>query len=170
MADGTAVHSAPTTIPLIVPAMYTHLMAARSKVVLTSQLGKHKLDFCLMFLKTFEENYPAAGIVRRLFLAAVALNGRKEKGSSEVAVAADIRREPTHDYLSNDVEFLSTEAHSPQSIGFGLSGFALLPVQGGLFEMGIDETDQYVPPFALSPTCPYLLKINHVQKHFIDEF
>jgi hypothetical protein len=54
MADGTAPFSAPTIVPLIVPALYTHLMAARRREEMKRQLGKHKLDFSLIFLKTLE--------------------------------------------------------------------------------------------------------------------
>ncbi|KAI9743768.1 MAG: hypothetical protein M1818_002501 [Claussenomyces sp. TS43310] len=151
MADGTAVYAAPTTIPLIVPAMFTHLMAVRSKVLLTSQLGAHKLDLCLLFLKTLENNYPAAGIVHRLFLAA---NNRKGKPSDEAVFTAGILQQPSHHHSPNPAGFADTDARSQQSsIGFSPSSFALLPMQRPLSDMTIDETDEYVLPPKYPPIC-----------------
>jgi hypothetical protein len=135
MADGTAIFTGPTTISLFVPAMITHLTAVKSKVALTSQLGAHKLELCLMFLKTLENNYPAAGIIRRLFMA---VNEKKEKGKDEAAVVSN-GVQPHHS--PNGLDLFGADSRSPES-SIGSNGFGLLPMQGGLFDM--NDTDQYV--------------------------
>lgn len=78
-ADGTAVYAALMIVLLVVPALYTHLVAARSRDVMTARLGRRQLDFGLRFLGALEGNYPAEGIVGRLFAAALAV-GRKMRG------------------------------------------------------------------------------------------
>lgn len=135
MADGTALHTAPSTISLIVPAMVTHLNMAKSKVQLISQLGAHRLDLCLMFLKTLENNYPAAGIIRRLFLAVNETKEKKDKAST----MAGFLQEPSHHYSPSAAEI--SNAETPHS-SIGSSEFALLPMQGPLGVLG--ETDPYV--------------------------
>ena len=130
MADGTAIFTGPATISLLVPAMITHLTAVKSKVALTSQLGAHRLELCLMFLRGLEDNYPAAGIIGRLFLAV-----REKRGKGKGAVVTNGVQQ--HGLLDG-VGFYS---RSPES-SIGSSGFGLLPLEGGFFDM--NGTDQYV--------------------------
>ncbi|KAE9365179.1 hypothetical protein N431DRAFT_446867 [Stipitochalara longipes BDJ] len=141
MADGTAIYSAPTIVPLIVPAMYTHLMMARSKDEMKRRLGNHKLDFGLLFLGTLEGNYPAAGIVGRLFAAALAV-GKERKADAE-GVAQDDRQQPMDENSSGTLGVTNFDAISEgSSFGYSPSGFALLPTQETLFDVGMDENDR----------------------------
>ncbi|KAK5945217.1 hypothetical protein PMZ80_002421 [Knufia obscura] len=66
LADSTTEYVAPTAIPLIVPAMLSHVKAS---VVSSPKQSKHDLDTHFRFLSMIEHNYPAASIVRRVFLA-----------------------------------------------------------------------------------------------------
>jgi hypothetical protein len=58
-------------VPLIVPAMQTHLLESRSSDQLMRGMGLHKLEFCMMILREVESTYPAATLIRGVFLEAV---------------------------------------------------------------------------------------------------
>ena len=70
MSDDTIDYAAPTSIPLIYPAIHVHLMDKRSSKPLQRQLSEHNLSLCLMFLSGLQDNYPAAGIIHRLLTTA----------------------------------------------------------------------------------------------------
>lgn len=141
MADETVRFSAPMIIPLVVPAMFSHLMAAKSKEEMKSQLGRHKLDFGLMFLKTLENNYPAAEIVSRLFTAALTI-GKKRKESEKALIVPDSEQQSVNE-ISPDMASATVDANSEDSsFGYSPSGFSLLPMQGPWFDVGMEETGQ----------------------------
>lgn len=61
----------PMTAPMLVPAMQAHLLESRSGDHLSRSVGLHKLELCLMVLREVEETYPAATMIRNLFVEAV---------------------------------------------------------------------------------------------------
>jgi hypothetical protein len=142
MADGTAPFSAPTIVPLIVPALYTHLMAAREREEMKRQLGKHKLDFGLIFLKTLELNYHAAAIVKKLFETALAVR-KKERKTERQAVSTDKGDQAADEISLDGMQFPDIDPSlESSSFGYSPSGFTLLPTQGALLDMGFDEIDR----------------------------
>ncbi|KIW71472.1 hypothetical protein PV04_03632 [Phialophora macrospora] len=70
MNDGTVAYAGPVSIPLIVPAMHTFLLAMKSSSPLLRKVAVNNLDLHFLFLSELEDNYPAASIVHRLFKAA----------------------------------------------------------------------------------------------------
>lgn len=144
MADGSAVYTAPSTIALIVPAMITHLKAARSNVPLTRQLGAHKLELCLMFLQALQNNYPAAGIIHRLF---TAVNKTKED-NKEAAVRRTDLHSLSNQYLATATGNSDIDTPSQESAyEYNTSEFALLPLADQIFDMTtMNAADPYVLP------------------------
>ncbi len=70
LADATTAYVAPFAIPLLVPAMLTHLKALRSGKPLLKTLGEDALEGYHLFLCAIEDNYPAASILNRVLTAA----------------------------------------------------------------------------------------------------
>ena len=70
MNDGTVAYAGPVSIPLIVPAMHTFLLAMKSSNLLLRKVAANNLDLHFLFLSELEDNYPAASIVLKLFKAA----------------------------------------------------------------------------------------------------
>ena len=68
--DATTACMAPTTIPLIVPAMLAQLTSLKSTELDMRKQGGDTLEIYSRFLTAIEDNYPAASIVKRLFAAA----------------------------------------------------------------------------------------------------
>lgn len=68
--DNSAVYAAPITVPLIVPAMVTYLTATKSKTSEARRLGYEKLSIYSRFCSAVEDNYPAASILKRVFVVA----------------------------------------------------------------------------------------------------
>jgi hypothetical protein len=94
-----------------------------------------------------EDSYPAAAIVHRLFTTALNVGNKRER--SEEAVAA------TRSIAQSAKELL------PGDIGVRLwmrirkarlspSGFALLPMRGLPFDVGMNQTDRWVLPDSCS--------------------
>ena len=139
--DNTRSYAGPTTVALLVPAMHAHLLAAKSKPQLTTQLGLHNLDLCLIFLNEMSSNYPAAGIVYRLFTAAKdqICRTRKDRHS-------DPSWQPTQQ-VQPRLSDLPTPVHAPsppwQSLSLGdLERFMSLPVESSFFIQSGLTTDQ----------------------------
>ncbi|KAJ4305920.1 hypothetical protein N0V90_001453 [Kalmusia sp. IMI 367209] len=68
--DNITTYAAPTTVPLIVPAIATYLAALKSEDPNTKKLANEKLDIYSQFLTALDDNYPAASMLKRLFSAA----------------------------------------------------------------------------------------------------
>ena len=68
--DATSAYMAPTTIPLIVPAMLVQLRSLKSTELDTRKQGGDTLEIYSRFLTAIEDSYPAASIVKRLFATA----------------------------------------------------------------------------------------------------
>jgi Fungal specific transcription factor domain len=142
VVDGTAVFWAPRIVPLITPAMFSHLMMVREGGM-KGKLGRHKFDFGLMFLKTLEDNYPSAAIVHRLFTTALAVGQKRSNNEEGVSAAVGSKAESTNAFSPGDMGSMTIDAHSEgSSIGYSPSGFALLPMQDPWFDMRLNETDQ----------------------------
>lgn len=60
------IQPAPFSIPLIVPAMATYLGMAASEKMEDMNKANRKLDILIRFLKSIEDNYPAASILSRV--------------------------------------------------------------------------------------------------------
>lgn len=80
LSDGTTNYVAPTTIPLIVPAMIAQLRLLKFKELDTRKRGEDTLDIYIEFLTAIENNYPAASIVKRLFAAAQQSISKSDSG------------------------------------------------------------------------------------------
>jgi hypothetical protein len=51
--------------------MQTHLLESMSSDPLIKKVGLNKLDLCMMIMSQLEETYPAATLIRGLFLEAI---------------------------------------------------------------------------------------------------
>ncbi|ERF73689.1 hypothetical protein EPUS_00943 [Endocarpon pusillum Z07020] len=79
--DGTTDYVAPTTIPLVVPAMLVQLKMLKSTELKSRKQGESTLELYFRFLTAIEDNYPAASIVKRLFAAAQNFIFRSDSGT-----------------------------------------------------------------------------------------
>lgn len=78
LADTTIEYVAPVAIPLLVPAISTYLGNNKEdKQLLPGRTVDDAIDVYVQFLKATESNYPAAGILKRLMLAAREWTDRK---------------------------------------------------------------------------------------------
>jgi hypothetical protein len=68
-------------VPLLVPAMQTHLLESRSCDQLSRSMGLHKLELCMMVIREVESIYPAAKLIRGIFLEAVERLNATQKSS-----------------------------------------------------------------------------------------
>lgn len=68
--DTTTAYMAPTTIPLVIPAMLAQLKSFKSTELDIRKQGGDTLELYSRFLTAIEDNYPAASIVKRMFAAA----------------------------------------------------------------------------------------------------
>ncbi|KAF1817147.1 hypothetical protein P152DRAFT_510439 [Eremomyces bilateralis CBS 781.70] len=66
--DDTIAYVPPTVVPLIMPAMLISISALKSTELYKRELGERRLSCCLHLLETIERTYPAALIVKQLFL------------------------------------------------------------------------------------------------------
>jgi hypothetical protein len=109
------------------------------------KLGRHKLDFGLLFPKTLEDSYPAA-TVHRFFTTALAV-GKKRKKSEEAVAATRSLAQSAKELLYGEMGSAIIDANSEgSSFGLSLSGFALLPMRGLPFDMWMNQTDRWVLP------------------------
>jgi hypothetical protein len=99
MNDGTVAYAGPVSIPLIVPAMHTFLLAMKSPSPLLRKVAVNNLDLHFLFLSELEGNYPAASIVHRLFKAA-----RESVASQNSAGGNDIPNPSAHRQHGNTTE------------------------------------------------------------------
>ncbi|KAF2491264.1 hypothetical protein BU16DRAFT_566176 [Lophium mytilinum] len=102
----------PMAIPLIVPAMHTHLLDLRSPENLVRQMASNKLAFCMTVMDELKALYPAASFIHDLFGRAK-LNLETQQSPSELH-AQRIR-----------IPFgarMSTEFETPQSTSVTTAG------------------------------------------------
>ena len=87
--DGITDYIAPTTIPLIVPAVLTQLRLLNSMQLNLRTQGGDTLELYSRFLTAIEDNYPAAAIVKRMFAAARNSISRTDPATSRQQQSTD---------------------------------------------------------------------------------
>ncbi|KAF2801411.1 uncharacterized protein BDZ99DRAFT_220393 [Mytilinidion resinicola] len=95
----------PMAIPLIVPAMHTHLLDLRSPENLVRQIASNKLAFCMTVMDELKVLYPTANFIHDIF-ARAKLKIESQQSPSEIH--AQLQRIPFGARMS-------TEFETPQS-------------------------------------------------------